>query len=461
MKWTLVFAVTLAACTKTNSKYCEAPGDCMAGSCDVQLHRCVAGDGGRDAQQPDARMGCRGPSDCTSQAPICVGADAGMGGMCVECVGADDCHDPSKPICTSNVCVPCTTDLQCGTRADNGGIGLCEGGACPTPTQVAVVDGTTAADCATRTGTPAMPYCSLDTALATDATHMMFFLKPGGMHHGATINGRNLVVIGRNTEVTGTSKYFFHVQNGSLTLRHLVLDNNTSNSGGVPDGIALFCEGNTTHCSAEDVVVGPNDGQGIVVTDAELKLRRSTIQQNYMGGVYLDGPSMFEIENDFFADNGHKNAAGAPAQTYGAIFVNSLGAGSGEIRSDTFFSNHADPILGVTPTWSGSITCNYFGGRMVNVVNDVFWKNSPVRIGASRPDACPAHYSLSDDPMAIGTGNKTGDPLFVREMPPSNLHITATSPAKDSGDPTSAPPDDIDGKPRDSMPDMGADEFGP
>ena len=156
----LTLLAALAACTKTNSKYCNAPGDCVGGTCDLQQHRCMAGDGGGgDAQQPDARLGCRGPSECTTARPVCLGADAGMGGMCVECAVSDDCKDAAKPICGAlNTCLPCTADAQCKGRADNGGVGLCEQGRCLTPGEVAFVDGMPAAvDCGSRNGSTTAP----------------------------------------------------------------------------------------------------------------------------------------------------------------------------------------------------------------------------------------------------------------------------------------------------------------
>ncbi len=463
MKWlSLLYLATLAACTKTNPAYCTAPADCPSGACDVAEHRCMSGsgDGGHDAQLPDAQLGCRGPADCHGSTPVCLGGDAGMGGMCVECGASDDCHDAAKPFCGSNnTCVRCAMDVQCTARSDNMGVALCEDGRCPTPSEVAFVDGVTAGDCSTRTGTPALPYCALDTALATDATHAMFFLKPGGTHRGAIIQGRNVTIFGRKTEVTTTSRYFFDIKDAHVTLRGLLLDNNMSTTGGgTPDGVTVFCEGSGSVCKIEDSVIEKNLGVGVRVQAGALELRRSTLDRNFSGALDLQNAAGFQVENNVFFKNGHGNSGGISSQQFGAINIDTLSlSGPANLVNNTFFDNHAEPSGGGS-TWSASITCAFVGTRAVTIANSIFWHNAPVRIGASNTVQCAARASLTDDPMATAASNKTGDPLFKSELTPVDLHLMPLSPAKDGADPTVAPADDLDGKKRDTLPDMGADE---
>ena len=292
--------------------------------------------------------------------------------------------------------------------------------------------------------------------MTTDATHTTFYLVPGGMHTGATINGRNLTVIGRKTEVTGAARYFFHVQSGRVTLRGLVLDNNTAS-----DGAAVFCDGSTAQCRIEDSTIERNLGVGVRVKDAALELRRSVLDRNASGAVDISNSAGFQIENDFFYKNGQGNGTGTQTQQFGAINIDLLaGAGPANIVNSSFFDNHAEAGIG-TATWSASITCAFVSSRSVTIAGDIFWKNAPVRIGASNTVKCEPRYSLSDDPMVPAATNKTGDPLFKSESTPVNLHLKVASPAKDGADPAVAPADDIDGKPRDTMPDIGADELDP
>jgi len=129
----------LAACTATNPKYCEKPGDCQAGlTCDLPHNRCVSPDG--SVGQPD------GPivvvdGEANADAPI-GGEAGGLDGARADGGGSDrpgpdvrgidaagtcsvtaDCTDPTKAFCVGNVCVGCQA---AGTGACSGSAAVCD-----------------------------------------------------------------------------------------------------------------------------------------------------------------------------------------------------------------------------------------------------------------------------------------------------------------------------------------------
>ena len=57
-----------------------------------------------------------------------------------------------------------------------------------------------------------------------------------------------------------------------------------------------------------------------------------------------------------------------------------------------------------------------------------------------------------------GTGDRGADPLFSSAWPSTDLHLRAGSPAVDAGDASLAPAFDLEGRPRDARPDLGAYE---
>lgn len=458
-------AVAVAAgCTKANPRFCESNGDCESNSCDVSMHRCVelGEDGGGPDATIDAMIGCRGNSECASATPICLGADGGLGGMCVECAGHDDCTDVARPVCSGmNRCVPCKTDEQCMMRTESSTIGLCDDGRCLRPGDLAYVAGTPAgSNCSSRTGVKTDPYCTLDFALANEATKNVFHLKPGGSFSPVTISGKNVTIFGRATELTApNSSTFFRIDSQSrVTLRRVRISAvNTINAQS--GAAAIYCRDAGTRYTIEECTIEGNLGIGVRVNDAHVDLRRSKLLSNAEGGVYLDGmfQSMyptFQIENNFFYRNGGTNSS--VAGSFGAILIESLGTGMPvSIRHNSFFDNRA---LTATPQRSGSIACGFINGSSAAISNNIITGNTPIAVGSPYPNpGCVTRHSLVDDPaISPMNNNKTGDPRYVST---TDLHITAMSAAKDAANPATAASDDIDGDPRPTNPDLGADEI--
>ena len=90
------------------------------------------------------------------------------------------------------------------------------------------------------------------------------------------------------------------------------------------------------------------------------------------------------------------------------------------------------------------------------VTNVILWGNIPLQISS---DGAQANVSFSDvQGTYAGTGNLDADPQFLGG---GDYHLTAASPCIDTGTPTGAPGDDIDGESRPQMTgyDIGADEY--
>ena len=74
-------------------------------------------------------------------------------------------------------------------------------------------------------------------------------------------------------------------------------------------------------------------------------------------------------------------------------------------------------------------------------------------------DSCDAYFNISADPQFVDSS----DPYFISIQPYlvyyPDLHLQKTSPCINAGTPTGAPLFDLDGTPRDALPDMGAYEY--
>ncbi len=144
----LLLALVLTGCPET-ALVC-GPGEIRDGDreCvpDPRDSGVVQPDGGRDAGPDadadagtDAGVVCE-PA-CEGTEPYCI--ELGEGDpSCVQCRDAGDCDD--EEMCVGNECVRCVEDSDCPAETP-----ICDGGSCRE-----CVTGSTANDCADRTGTP-------------------------------------------------------------------------------------------------------------------------------------------------------------------------------------------------------------------------------------------------------------------------------------------------------------------
>jgi hypothetical protein len=170
------------------------------------------------------------------------------------------------------------------------------------------------------------------------------------------------------------------------------------------------------------------------------------------GGIYCDGASSPIIMSNTITKNSSDYGGGIRCIEYSnPVITNNLiawnfGQGGG-ISCD-----HSSPII-----INNTITRNDFWGieswqSLPVVINTIIWNNTGSAISGS------ATVTYSDVQGGWpGIGNIDADPMFVD--PSNDYHLQPGSPCIDAGTPIGAPPDDIEGNPRDKSPDMGAYEY--
>lgn len=175
------------------------------------------------------------------------------------------------------------------------------------------------------------------------------------------------------------------------------------------------------------------------------------------GAIAFDGPNggpfQLDVTNSLFAANRSVHADG------GAVSFLAM-AGSAHLTNCTMTRNRAD-------TTGGAVSLAFLPAAALT--NVIAWDDD----ATSGADVYAADTGLTVDHDDIGDlstlngsitdlgGNIAADPALVR--PPNDLHLTAGSPAVDTGTCTGAPSSDFEGDPRPSGAgcDIGADEFVP
>ena len=125
------------------------------------------------------------------------------------------------------------------------------------------------------------------------------------------------------------------------------------------------------------------------------------------------------------------------------------------------FAFNADPT-------EGGPTGIYLGPgvSLVREEHNLYWSRSDGEITAEfvsgRDDPDFARAEVADGTWTASTGqgqgNITSEPLFVSGWPEADLRLQAGSPAVNAGSAEGVPGNDIEGRPRDAQPDIGAYE---
>jgi hypothetical protein len=127
---------------------------------------------------------------------------------------------------------------------------------------------------------------------------------------------------------------------------------------------------------------------------------------------------------------------------------------------NNIFAFNADPT-------DGGSTGIYLGeGVQLTEHHNLYYSRADGEITAeflSRPHPDVTRVEIADGTWTTLTGGQghdevTDDPLFMSGWPGANLHLQEESPAVDAGIKTGAPSDDLEGRSRDTTPDMGAYE---
>jgi hypothetical protein len=96
--------------------------------------------------------------------------------------------------------------------------------------------------------------------------------------------------------------------------------------------------------------------------------------------------------------------------------------------------------------WSGHLT----------ITNSILWNNA---LSLQGDPPCPTCFTVAYSDIEggwAGTGNINADPIFIGG---GDYHLGVGSPCIDKGTSAGAPTHDIEGTPRDAVPDMGAYEW--
>ncbi len=335
------------------------------------------------------------------------------GGECVECTVHADCGDSAQPNCDSGThrCFACVKDEECA--AD---LGACDEGRCLRTGEAVVVAGS-------GSGAENRLQDAI-REIAQGGTGKIVLREDSIRPYPAIV-----VDADRTVRIFGTTRPEIRnsdgtvievIGNSSLFLRAAVVNGSvlgTSDGDGKPS-ISLF-----------DVEIHGAKGAGVLCTTcAAVNLDRCHVHDNTNEGLKL-GADSIRVRNSLITEN----------MRTGVVFETSIGA---EFIYNTVAGNK-----------NAGVDCK---SNLLLSFN-ILWGNTQRVSGHEVPA-----QSLEDCEPSHGINQDDGDedPLLT-----TTFHIPADSPARSSdGGPTSAEfpnPYDIAGDPRDSMPDIGADEYAP
>ncbi len=239
-----------------------------------------------------------------------------------------------------------------------------------------------------------------------------------------------------------------------------------------PDGLGL--EPGEGPVWIEDVRVEHNYGDGLDSKVQHTTIRRAVVANNTCDGVKLWGDGS-RVENTLIYGRGDGDNQETP---WAAIVIDQIPTPGAHFE---IVNVTVDDPLG-TPMYV------QYEGAPVHLVlrNSIFVSGQgpyhhPLFIGPestvvaehnlffmpNNPDAVVQHgervYTAAML-AELGPGNRYGDPLFVHPVwggGQGDYHLRPGSPALDAGTSQGAPSEDLEGRPRDAQPDMGAYEATP
>jgi hypothetical protein len=207
---------------------------------------------------------------------------------------------------------------------------------------------------------------------------------------------------------------------------------------------------------AQNVVSAGCTGRGAGITAAGGRIENNFVYGPTCGAGYLDnpatgaalelsGPSDVNSNTLFGSGASYSGPAGyIPCSEAGVRFHAGIGAGAAMFRNN---------IIG----HSGNCPGADFMEVEASSFAPAFFQNNDLR-SPSYLDNGTTSLNTVDAVNALGAGyaaNFSANPGFA----PDGMHLSGNSPCINAGTPTGAPSTDFDGAPRDSQPDVGADEW--
>ena len=370
---------------------------------------------------------------CAQATPLTPVCDA-ESGRCEQCT-ADDASAcaGSTPICDAAAmkCVPCVEHGQCAS-------GVChlEAGSCFPPKELWV--NKAAIGCAGGDGSMASPFCEID-----DAVKKVGLSDPTIIRVLPAASPYTAPVVVQESRVLA----IFRHGDGKTPVRLDVINASALSVGAgsavYVDGLAIGGSVNIRGVSCNDAALWLDRSEvegrkevGIDGNACDLRLRRSQIAANTIGGIRLKGGGSLRLENSFVVNNGN----------FGSLFggVSLEGGVSASIAYASIIANN------VQAGGAASLACG--AGDKVEVRNSIVIAEPGKTSVTCEPAA--VHYSAIDAPKYVGMGttNTKIDTLnagWFKDIGSYDYHLAPVTPFKDvalweAGHPTV----DFDGNPR-------------
>lgn len=239
-----------------------------------------------------------GIGDCSAPTPACRGD-----GVCVECTKSEDCKsDIARPICdtNANACVRCANDQQCVDKlgADPGVCMSHQDGHCATNDEaVYVQQATNQSTCPSATtpsaGSPTLPFCQINQALAAAATKRLLVIRGDMIRSDSISNTSPLSVIGQGATIRpGGASPGLHVTGTDVYIRGLKI------LGSMGTDVGIVADGSATIRLDSIVVDGMSKG-GILIDGSAFDIEKTSVTSNgpgtFMGltnwgGILINNP---------------------------------------------------------------------------------------------------------------------------------------------------------------------------
>ncbi len=197
--------------------------------------------------------------------------------------------------------------------------------------------------------------------------------------------------------------------------------------------------------------VGASGAGRLVIWDSTVSDNRAVGAEGSIGGGIGAGGAEATMVNIVVSNNSADIRA---VEVYGAVIT---------VTNSLFISNTGGGIGGryvtgtiVNATFADNTGIGLGVGGAVSITNSIMWGNEEGNCSCT--GGCTLTYSDVEDEEITGTGNIFADPLFV-DPANGDYHLGVGSPCIDTGTSAGAPTHDIEGTPRDAVPDMGAYEW--